>query len=171
MFLTDEPNSIEDFLKAVKFIAPKGMNLKYFIVPTERNTPNLATTAKDNGFLNQDNFKSNVDNVPGVTDTIIYRKADTSEKQSVSHPSIDVTTIPNDFPITKATLDDTVTTDFSDKQPIKTDIIISGGEVMPPNAGVKVLESTERFHDVMLNEDMGIFPKFTVFHFVKERVE
>jgi len=42
---------------------------------------------------------------------------------------------------------------------------------MPPNAGVKVLESTERFHDVMLNEDMGIFPKFTVFHFVKERVE
>ena len=84
---------------------------------------------------------------------------------------MDVTSIPNDFPITKATLDDTVTTDFSDKQPIKTDIIISGGEVMPPNAGVKVIESTERFHDVMLNEDMWVFPKFTVFHFVKERVE
>lgn len=170
MFLTDEPNSIEDFLKAVKFIAPKGMNLKYFIVPAERDTPNLTNVAKDNGFLNQDNFKSNVDNVPGVTDTIIYRKADTAEKQSVSRPSLDVTAVPSDFPITKAPLEDTVTTDFSDKLPIKTDIMISGGEVMPPNAGVKVLESTERFHDVMLDEDLGMFPKFTVFHFVKERV-
>lgn len=170
MFLTDEPNSIEDFLKAVKFIAPKGMNLKYFIVPAEKNTSNLNTIANDNGFLNQESFKSNVDNIPGVTDTIIYRKADTADRQSVSHPSLDVTAIPKDFPITKAPLEDTVTTDFSDRQPIKTDIIISGGEVMPPNAGIKVLESTERFYDVMLNESLGMFPKFTVFHFVKERM-
>lgn len=177
MFLTDEPNSIEDFLKAVKFIAPKGMNLKYFVVPTNRDSEELRTAASSGGYAAQPaEIKSNVDNVPGVTDTIVYRKPDTAEKQSVSASDIDVTSVPNNYPITKAPVAPVagVATPMDAQnnaiQPVKTDILISGGEIMNPGAGVKIIESTNRFTDIILEESVGPFPKYTVLHFVKESI-
>lgn len=175
MFLTNQSNGIEDFLKAVNFLTPNGMQLKYFVIPMQSDdsvTDNITNTVQPAGF----EVESNVDNIDGVTDTMTYAKKDLLSKQSVSKPTFDVTQTPDQYPITKPI---TVANSISQNvnaasngptQPMKTDILFTGGEIVPPNSGVKIVESTDRFCDLMLSEAMSVLPKYTVLHFVKGQI-
>ena len=64
MFLSTEPQTIEDFLSAVNFISPKNLNLKYIIVPTESGYK----VPSESGFERTENAKMR------GADTITYAK-------------------------------------------------------------------------------------------------
>lgn len=201
MFLNVDNSSsgVEDFLKSMNFLAPNGQNLKYFIVPLDQNNNEISNVAKSSGFVPL----ANDNQVKGVTDNIVYSKKDLKGKQSVSRPSFDPTAVPDAFPITKdlnvPTNSGTLETQVENG--MKTDVLISGGAILPPGSGVKVvkpdanitpthvgnmpkpvmspeqqntnnamkvLESTEKVFDFILNESVGCFPANTLFHFSKD---
>ena len=124
----------------MNFIAPEGQNLKYFIVPINQNNENISAAAQSSGFTPL----ANENQVKGVTDNIVYSKRDLKGKQSVSKPNFDPTAIPEEFPITKEI---NVQTNASN-QPMntqvennmKTDVLISGGAILPPGCGVKTVK-------------------------------
>ena len=140
MFLnTDKSdNGIEEFLKSMNFLAPEGQNLKYFIVPLNQNNEVISNTAQSSGFVPL----ANENQVKGVTDNIVYSKRDLKSKQSVSKPSFDPTAIPEEFPITKeinvATNSAPMNTQVENN--MKTDVLISGGAILPPGCGVKTVK-------------------------------
>lgn len=140
MFLNTDNNNngIEDFLKSMDFIAPAGQNLKYFIVPFNQNNETISNTAKSSGFVPL----ANDNQVKGVTDNIVYSKRDLKSKQSVSKPSFDPTAIPEEFPITKelnvSTNNAPMNTQVENN--MKTDVLISGGAILPPGCGVKTVK-------------------------------
>ncbi len=154
MFLTQQPHNIEDFLKSVKFIAPEGMNLKYFIVPLNTVDGQLDTAANDAGFVKEKEL-----NVPGVTDTITYKKREVANTNAMASANFDISARPAEYPThvepeTPPTQDDNV--------------LIHGGQINSPVRGIFVVESTETSYDCLIRESMGYFPKNTLFHFAKE---
>lgn len=157
MFINDRDHTIGDFLSAINFLTPQGMSLKYFIVPYAANTDVLMNTATEGGFAPE---VPNVQNVPGVTDTITYAKKDMKSRQSFNDANFNLNQIPNEYPITRQN-------QTSEQEPLTTSVIVTGGEVPSPVKGVKVLESTKRYQDVILKEAVGILPKNTVLHFSK----
>lgn len=159
MFINDQDHVITDFLKAVNFIAPQGMSLKYFIVPYAANTEGLASVADQNGFL-QD-ISSNAQNVPGITDTITYAKKDYSKRQSFNDSNFNLNQIPNEYPITKQA---------PSLEPSQIELISSGTNIKSPVNGIKVLESTRTFSDILLKESIGVFPKNTLLHFEVSKI-
>lgn len=153
MFLTTKQNSIEDFLKAVNFITPEGMELKYFIVPKNQDTNILCNNAECMGFEPRKNEQA----MEGITDTIVYHKKNFEDIQSVSHDRFNVEEKPADFPITKAVKP------TNNTQLMKTSTLYT--DTSDEN-NIQVLESNERFADVMvLNENTVGLPKFSVLHF------
>lgn len=173
MFLSNKTNNVEDFLKALNFIAPEGTNLKYFVVPVNAGPDGQMSVNGFNGF-NQVASDAGYDplpndnQIPGVTDTITYCKRDVKGRQSISRPSYDVTATPDAFPITKS-IEVPMQANKDENGQMKTDILVAGGQVLPKAHGIKVMESTDRFVDIMLEESsVGMFPKNTLFHFVKE---
>lgn len=175
MFLTNADNTVEDFLKAMKFIAPEGKNLKYFIVPINSDNDNLKNAAGFNGFeplvqntqnrnITDNKVIDNTFSIPGITDTITYAKRDNKLRQSVSRNNIDPTTIPAAFPITKEIIPDQTKNGTN----LKTDVLVAGGEIKPQEAGIKIVESDDKHTDIILKENIGPFPRSTLFHFIGE---
>lgn len=164
MFLQSEDHNIDDFLKAVNFIAPQGFNLKYFIVPYAANNTILAGGAAQNGFeVTQP--EPNSQDVKGITDTITYLRKDMKNRQSFNDSNFNLNQIPNEFPITRPQEMP------SNLEPLQTDLIAAGTEIKSPIAGVKVLESQKEYIDMKLDEDVGCFPKHTILHFTKEKLK
>ena len=62
---------IKDFLAAVGFLAPPGASLDKILIPAKSDFQ----LPPDTGFVAAE---SNLDNVPGVTDTIVYERRDPS---------------------------------------------------------------------------------------------
>jgi hypothetical protein len=62
---------LHDFLAAVGFLAPAGVSLDKILVPAKSDFQ----LPPDVGFVQAE---SNLDNVPGVTDTIVYERRDPS---------------------------------------------------------------------------------------------
>lgn len=154
MFLTQEPHNIEDFLKSVKFVAPEGMNLKYFIVPLNSVNGSLDNTANEAGFEKVKEL-----NVPGVTDTITYKKREVAEKNAMGSAHFDVSAKPATYP----------THQELPTQPVpEDDVLLHGGKVPSPVRGIMVVESTAFSSDFIIRESIGVFPKNTLFHFTKE---
>ena len=154
MFLTQEPHNIEDFLKSVKFVAPEGMNLKYFIVPLNTANGALDNTANEAGYEKVKEL-----NVPGVTDTITYKKREVDTRNAMASANFDISARPAEYPthvepVTQPTQDDNV--------------LIHGGQIPSPVRGIFVVESTENSSDLLIRESVGVFPKNTLFHFTKE---
>lgn len=160
MFLQSEDHDINDFLSAVNFIAPQGFNLKYFIVPYAANNTILAGNAINNGFEQYEPERNSQD-VKGITDTITYVRKDMRDRQSFNDSGFNLNQIPNEFPITRQNVAP------SELEPLQTDLVVSGTEIKSPIAGVKVLESRNDYIDLKLEENVGCFPKHSIFHFVK----
>src|SRR5574344_1071194 len=106
MFLTTKPQTIEDFLQAVNFIAPKGYNLIYFITPhnnvsdtnmQDNQGPQYSPPIESNYIPNSE---PSVSIVPGITDTVMYTKKDFKDTHSFSQPNINLEEIPNAMPKT-----------------------------------------------------------------------
>lgn len=154
MFLTQEPHNIEDFLKSVKFVAPEGMNLKYFIVPLNATTTALDNNANDAGFEKVKEL-----NIPGVTDTITYKKREVADKNAMGSANFDIAAKPAIYP-----------THVEPEAPAVPEdaVLIHGGKVPSPVRGIMVVESTETSSDLLIRESVGLFPKNTLFHFTKE---
>lgn len=159
MFINDKDHTIGDFLTAINFLAPQGMNLKYFIVPYAANTEMLASGAAEGGFTPE--ATSNMQNVPGVTDTITYAKKDFKSRQSFNDANFNLNQIPNEYPITRQAQTP------SNQEPLTTTVVVTGGQIDSPVKGVKVLESTKTYQDVILKEAVGPLPKNTILHFVR----
>lgn len=142
MFLNTDNggNKIEDFLKSMNFLAPEGQNLKYFIVPINQNNEVISANAQSSGFAPL----ANENQVEGVTDNIVYSKRDLKGKQSVSKPTFDPTAVPEEFPISKE-MDvplaaDKAVGNTQVENGMKTDVLISGGAILPPGCGVKTVK-------------------------------
>ena len=142
MFLNTDTNGnkIEDFLKSMNFMAPEGQNLKYFIVPLNQNNEVLSANAQASGFAPL----ANENQVKGVTDNIVYSKRDFKDRQSVSKPTFDPTTVPEEFPISKEINVPTTSQNNNGQTQIennmKTDVLIAGGAILPPGSGVKTVK-------------------------------
>lgn len=140
MFLNTDNNGnkIEDFLKSMNFLAPNGQNLKYFIVPVNQNNEMISTNAVASGF----EPLANENQVEGVTDNIVYARKDFKDRQSVSHPNFDPTAVPEEFPITKELDVPTANSNPAsiENTGMKTDVLIAGGQIMPPGSGIKVVK-------------------------------
>lgn len=160
MFINDQTHDIEDFLTAVNFVAPKGMQLKYFIIPYAGQNELLTAEATENGFTPTEKRENEV---PGVTDTITYQRKDYKDRQSFNDANFNLNAIPNEFPITRAPVQNMQT----NMEPMQTDLIAAGANIESPIKGVRVLESSVRSKDIFLTHAVGPLPKFTVLHFTK----
>jgi hypothetical protein len=154
MFLTQEPHNIEDFLKSVKFVAPEGMNLKYFIMPLNTANGSFDSLANDAGFEKVKEL-----NVPGVTDTITYKKREVEDRNAMASANFDVAAKPAAYPTHIETPEAPKPED---------EVLIHGGQVPSPVRGLLVVESTDTVSDFVIRESVGVFPKNTLFHFTKE---
>lgn len=131
-------NGIEEFLKSMNFLVPEGQNLKYFIVPLNQNNEVISTNAQASGFTPL----ANENQIEGVTDNIVYSRKDLKGKQSVSRPNFDPTATPEEFPITKE-IDVPFSSSTQNTQVennMSTDVLISGGAILPPGSGVKTVK-------------------------------
>ena len=163
MFINDQDHTIEDFLQAVNFVAPKGMSLKYFIVPYAANTEALMAGAGQYGFEPEPTIQANAQDVPGVTDTITYAKKDYTNRQSFNDSNFNLNQVPNEFPITRQ--------GATSMEPMQTDLIAAGANIQSPIKGVKVLESMTGTSDIFIKESFSILPKNTLLHFEKSKME
>lgn len=141
MFLNTNGNntSIEDFLKSMNFLAPNGQNLKYFIVPLNQDNQTIFNVASASGF----EPLANENQVEGVTDNIVYARKDFKSRQSVSRPNFDPTAVPEEFPMTKeidVPLSANEQSNGGTVGGMKTDVLIAGGQILPPGAGIKVVK-------------------------------
>lgn len=151
MFLTAKPQTIEDFLKAINFIAPQGYTLEYFITPQDGNNDNGYVAPNDIGFTSAPSESI----VPGVTDTVVYTKKDLGDTHSFSPTAIDLTAVPNAMPKTA---------------PVTTANPITGtGQAITVMTPVKLdRRVTANDQDVQIQESFMGFPKYTLFHFTKD---
>lgn len=163
MFINDQDHTIEDFLQAVNFVAPKGMSLKYFIVPYAANTEALMAGAGQYGFEPEPTIQANAQDVPGVTDTITYAKKDYANRQSFNDSNFNLNQVPNEFPITRQ--------GATSMEPMQTDLIAAGANIQSPIKGVKVLESMTGTSDILIRESFSILPKNTLLHFEKSKMK
>jgi hypothetical protein len=151
MFLTAKPQTIEDFLKAINFIAPAGYTLEYFITPQdENNKENAYVAPKDIGFTSTPSESI----VPGVTDTIVYTKKDLNDTHSFSPHAFDLNAVPNEMPKSVPTTTGT---------PIAT---AQATTIMSPVKLDRRVGVNDQ--DIQIQESFMGFPKFTLFHFTKD---
>lgn len=150
MFLTAKPQTIEDFLKAINFIAPKGYTLEYFITPQD-GTNNNYVAPNDIGFTSAPSESI----VPGVTDTIVYTKKDLGETHSFSADPFDLNVVPNAMP--------------KNAPAATTSPIVGTGQAITVMTPVKLDRRVGvNDQDIQIQESFLGFPKFTLFHFTKD---
>lgn len=161
MFLTQEPHTIEDFLKSVNFITPQGMNLKYFIVPLNGVNDAFTAVSTEAGYSPEQEL-----NVPGVTDTITYTKRQAVNKNALGTSNFDPSAKPEIYPTHIEPVRNVTPED---------DIVKHGGRVQSgasiydtPDIAAEVLESVNRKDGLVrkiLKESVGCFPKNTLLCF------
>jgi hypothetical protein len=146
MYVTAPDFGLEDFLKAVNFIAPGGTSLDYFIVPSNQkfNLPSGANYSTQVSYPDDE--------------SITYRKTEPLLKQDMADTPMDYSfwdpkpmgrKNPTARPLPKSTEPDELESPF-----------------------VKVLsESTELVpEDIQLREKWEMFPKGTILHFSKKSI-
>lgn len=145
MFLTSEQLGIEDFLKAISFIPPKGTSIDYFISPKALNGEEVP------GFE------------PEVTDherfddgTVTYQRVDPATKIMQADTPEDYADIsPHEMPAT------------GPKMPV----IPQSIPISTMKCPYKTVSDTELGTDLLLTENFGPFYKNTLFHCIKENKE
>lgn len=151
MFLTAKPQTIEDFLKAINFIAPQGYTLEYFIAPQDGSNENNYVAPNNTGFVGAPSESI----VPGVTDTVVYTKKDLNDTHSFSADPFDLNQVPNAMPKNAPTT-------------TQNPLIGTGQSTLvmtPVKLDRRVGSNTQ---DVQIKESFMGFPKFTLFHFTKD---
>lgn len=136
---------MEDFLKAVGFIAPEGMTLEYFIVPNDKVSSQYNVPKNSNFELN------------GISKDLskTYTQRDPKTKLSFSDIPDDSMTIPGPLPTKLPNVNRT------------TQAAINGVEVKAPGQALQIVETTKTYKSFILNESWAGFPKYTLFHFKK----
>lgn len=153
MFLTARPLTVEDFLNAVNFIAPKGYSLQSFITPNkDENGEDIDVTIPESSGFTKEDFKANEE---GVTDTQYYTKKDMGNSRSFSRSTINLGEVPNSMPSQD---------DNFPAQLIKTTAL--GLTLKSPEIIDRRTTETEK--DIQIAESYACFPKHTLFHFVKD---
>ena len=106
MFLTTKPQTIEDFLKAVNFIAPRGYTLQYFITPQDIHSDNQNFNSdasyippRDSGFFPEEKD----DTMNNISGTITYSKKNLANTHSFSNSAMNLGEIPAAMPRTLST--------------------------------------------------------------------
>jgi hypothetical protein len=169
MFLTNEIQNIEDFLKALQFIPPKGMDISMFTMPVNTSDDRLTNEQFNKEFPSAfgdfNKVESNVQNIPGITDTITYTKKQARNAHSFNDSNFDINAKPTTMP----------------KEPTKPELLTSkvttyGGYVENPiklNRIAQVVESTMNndIVTIQLKEQFKCFPKNTIFTCVKRLSE
>lgn len=140
MILLNNEQTVEDFLKACNFLAPKGMELKYFIVPKESNYQVPQGTGFQLEGISKDLSKT-------------YSQKDPQLKHSFADS-------PNDSGICPPSL----TAHEGAVAPIVQQAI-QGTMIKSPATGLQIIENTSKEKSVMLKEDWCGFPRNTLFHF------
>jgi len=138
MFLTSNELGLEDFLKAISFIPPKGTTVEYFISPKEIN----GTTS---GFQAEAPTKKEYDD-----NTVTYQRIDPATKIVQGDTPTDYANItPVEMPAT------------GPKTPVMPQTTPIEALECPY---AKVLSDDELGTDVILTENFGPFYKNTLFH-------
>jgi len=156
MFLTNDIKNVEDFLKALNFIAPKGTSISYFVTPLGDNNNISHRVADEAGY---EPVESNTQDVPGITDTLVFTKKSLRGTHSTSPDKINAYSTPPPMPKNP-----------SKPELLTNDIVVSGGAVESPeklNRIARVIESNSNYIDIQLQEDFCGFPAFTMFHCVR----
>lgn len=140
MFLTTNELGLEDFLKAISFIPPKGTTVEYFISPK-------AIDGETTGFT-QEAKKEFDDN------TVTYQRVDPATKIVQGDTPADYANItPSEMPSTGP----------------KVPVIPQSTPIEALECPyAKVLSDDELGTDVILTESFGPFYKNTLFHCLKE---
>ena len=141
MFLSTEPQTIEDFLSAVNFISPKNLNLKYIIVPTESGYE----VPSESGFERTENAKMR------GADTITYAKKDLEKTHAFQNDCIKISDVPNELPRNTGTRDSFL------------DAALSGVNIRSPIKGPKVVYLPG--NALLIKEQFLGFPKNTLMLF------
>lgn len=153
MFLTARPLTVEDFLKAVNFIAPKGYSLESFVAPTvDENGNEIKMNIPEESGFTVDNFNANVE---GLTDTQYYTRKNMDSTHAFSKSTINLGEVPSSMP--------SQNDDFPEKF-LKTTSL--GMTLKSPE--VIDRRTTEVEKDLQIKESFACFPKHTLFHFVKD---
>jgi len=160
MFVTQEPKTIEDFFKDIKFLVPQGFNLDYFVLPTTE-TEEVKQAVPIESY-NAESIKT--DNHTGTT--VVYTKKDMTNAQSFSD------SVPED-PIATAPAPMPRHVQGQPSERMQGDLILSGGQLvspMPPQARVveSLKESGGTRMAIVLRESVGRLPKNTLLYFTKE---
>lgn|SRR5574344_7792 len=136
MFLTANELNIGDFLKAIQFIPPTGMDVTYFISPE-------ALQQNPTGFVKED------EDIP-VSQSVTYSKKDPNTK-------IQQSDTPEDYAI----IDSKKIVNSGAKMPVMPQVTPIEGKQCP---FIDVLSDDNLGTDLLLKEDFGPFYKNTLFH-------
>ncbi len=194
MILMGKEFGIEDFLKSLSFITPKGTDLEYFITPFNSDSE-ISPGAFDN-LANQARFTQSEMNVPGVTDTKIYtRKATYSPDPFVPEYDLDAFSDGDDDDedirifkdiisttcqeivgnlLNTGAFDQSIMDDVDSLGDLDDGFSYMGDDIMMTNdiqeVPMEIVTETPEMMELMLNESWGGFPKNTFFHFKRGRV-
>lgn len=143
MFLTVKNYNISDFLSALNFLPPKGMDLNYILSP-DSITHETINELEDLGYKNTI--------IPNLTN-VKYLKKDLKQTHSFSPVSqpLEDQLLPSEMP--KA------------KQIIQDDIIQKNNTIMTPKRGIIIAEGNKYDDEqsYILREDFCGIPKNTIF--------
>lgn len=136
MFITADELGLDDFLKAIQFIPPKGKSVEYFISPQEMDSPTP-------GYVK--------DNEPEyISDSIVYTRKDPATK--ISQQST-----PADYANAKAP----EVANSGPKPPVLPQTTSISSMKCP---FIDVLSDNNLGTDLLLKENVGPFKKNTLFH-------
>jgi hypothetical protein len=147
MFLTNKQYNVQDFLRALQFIPPKGMSVAYFITPQEINLPDGA----------EDFVQRDKDIPPDESQTYVMQPPEMK---------IDQATTPAEYSIWEPG-------ELGRRQPTPNILpdITDPGEQELGSPFVKVLSESRIFGtDIKLIENFHMFQKNTVFHCVPKKI-
>ena len=168
MFLTNTPNTIQDFLTAINFVPPKGMDVSYFIVPISQEVDQQIFDKefpKSFGTYEQSKPINNTQNVPGTTDNLTYTKKQLLQTHSFNNANFNIAAQPGPMPKT-----------LTKPELLTSNIEIYGGQI---DSSQKLNRTTNQITessvysdsiDIMLKETWNGFPKHTIFHCIKNKL-
>ena len=163
MFLTQEPKTLEEFYKDIKFLVPKGFSLEYFVLPTTE-TEEVKRAVPTESY-NTDSIKP--DNQTNTT--VVYTKKDMKNTQSFSDSMETADYAPAPMP--------RHVQGQNAGNRLQVSMIVTGGQPVSPEelAAVqaqnqaRIVENTLNHVSVILREAVGNLPAHTLLYFTKER--
>lgn len=143
MFLSTEPQTIEDFLTAVNFISPKNFNLKYFIVPGTGYTP-----PQESGFVSETDPE---DLKRRGSKSQVFTKKDLSKTHSFENERMEFGKVPNELPRSEGSKDPAL------------QAALAGIKMNSPVRGLNIVDLPD--NSKLLKESFMGFPKNTLMFF------